>query len=132
MNVLHPARAIDNRPYDRERTWYVFAGDYLSSDCFPPDTAQPVPTKWWPVFGAFVGGGVPDAPNRSRMLQKVSRERTVFPVCHCELSAHTGCGNPFPLPQYELAGDYLSSDCFPPGCRGRHPLRDGDPFSVRS
>ena len=42
-------------------------------------------------------------------MTDASAERFPFakPTCHCEASAHTGCGNPYP-----------------PGRRGRRPLQD--------
>ena len=44
----------------------------------------PSPTRWWHNFSAFVGGGVPDAPNRSTYFQKATCDCTVSPICHCE------------------------------------------------
>ena len=75
---------------------------------------------------------------RSTFSPKIIRERTVFRICHCEPSAHTGCGNPFlfrrfsggitflekevapkatedGLPQSVFAEDLLLSGCFLPG-----------------
>ena len=59
VNVLHPARAIDNRPYDREGTWCEFAESLIVIELLPAGMSRtPSPTRRWSGFGAFVGGGV--------------------------------------------------------------------------
>ena len=85
VNRLPPARAIDNRPYDRIRRSVRFCRKPVDNRLPPAGMSRtPSPTSWQPVFGAFVGGGVPDAPNRSMFSPKTSRERTDSRICHCE------------------------------------------------
>ncbi len=41
-------------------------------------------------------------PSNDSFVQYDEWEQVTL-LCHCETSAHTGRGNPYPLPQYEFA-----------------------------